>query len=463
MKKIQIVILAAGKSSRFKSSKHKALHDLLGKTIIERISESLINIKLKDYEFALHFVLGHQKELLINELKNKNIKFSFSEQIEQLGTAHALQTALKDIPNCDGLLVLCVDTPLIKTKSLENLILETINSNAELAVLTTTLENSFGYGRIIKDSNNNLKAIIEEKDANTLEKQIQEINSGIYFFNFKTNKLLDKLNKIKNENIQKEYYLTDIVKIFNQDNLKVITHKIIDSNEILGINSKKELSLCIKILSQNRIQELENEGVIFLSPESCLVSPETQIGQDTIVYQNNTFIGKNKIANNCEILINNFIFDSEIGNNCKISSSYVSQSKIANNCSIGPFANIRINTFLEEGVHIGDFVETKNVKIGKDSKASHLSYLGDAEIGSQVNIGAGTITANFNAISGEKHKTIINDGVKVGSNSVFVAPVKVAKDCMIAAGTVVDENVEQEASLIISRNKQKIKENWIKK
>ena len=461
---MKIVVLAAGKSTRFKSAKHKALHDFLGQSIFARVKQALINLK-PDF---IQFVLGHQLPVLSALLKSDQQEF-FIEQKQQLGTAHALKTALSaerfiNLPENENinLLITCIDTPLLTTETLQNLIHSTKLEKAEIGILTAELDNPTGYGRIIKSKNDLIQAIREEKDCTENERKISEINAGVYYFNLSFSKLKEGLDSIQNTNSQQEYYLTDLIEWAIQNDLKVISSICKDSSEVLGINSRADLEKAIQTASRKQVQKLMAQGITFLDSTTVLISPETEISADSVIWPNCQFIGKVKIGSESNIGPNTFIQNSEIGHNCSIRQSNLVEVNIADQCSVGPFANLRPQTILDTGVLIGDFVEVKNSFIGKNSKVSHLSYMGDCTLGEEVNIGAGTITANYNALSGNKSKTIIGDKVKVGSNCVFVAPVQIADNCFVAAGSTVTQDVEHSNSLIIARSKQIIKENWVK-
>jgi bifunctional UDP-N-acetylglucosamine pyrophosphorylase / glucosamine-1-phosphate N-acetyltransferase len=450
---MKAIVLAAGKSTRFKSNKHKALHDLLGKTILERILNTLWELQPKQ----IHFVLGYQLEQIAAILTNAE---TYIEQIEQLGTAHALQTGLKNLEDDgNGFFVTCVDTPLVRTETLKRLIKKTQDCSAAIGLLTANLHNPSGYGRIVKNENNLIQGIIEEKDLTNEQKQIQEVNAGLYYFNMPIQQLSDRLKSISNKNKQNEYYLTDII----SPDLKIVSEICEDSDEILGINSRIDLEKAIQALNVRTIKCLQEKGVTFLSPESCLISPEAKIEADTIIGPNCQIYGSSQIGSNCYIAGNSFIQSSIIAENTQIRYSQIIESQIGNNCSIGPFANLRPGSQLANNVVIGDFVEVKNSQIAQNSKIPHLSYIGDSSIGEDVNIGAGTITANFDAISGNKNKTQIGNGVKIGSNSVLVAPIEIADNCFIGAGTIVTESVRKSNSLILSRCPQSIKEDWVLK
>jgi bifunctional UDP-N-acetylglucosamine pyrophosphorylase/glucosamine-1-phosphate N-acetyltransferase len=473
---VKIILLAAGKSTRFKSSKHKALHDLLGKTVLERVLTTMHALQSKQ----IQLVLGHQLPLIAANLTHGE---TYIEQKEQLGTGHALLTGISNFDNdkensIEGILVSCIDTPLLRSKTLESLIQHTLLHKAQIGVLTASLNQPFGYGRVKRDGNE-IIAIIEEKDASEEEKQIKEINAGVYFFNMNLNALKQGLNSLQTNNKQGEYYLTDIIEWAQKEKLSTIAYQCQDPDEILGINTKADFSECQKILSMRKVKELQTKGVLFLHPESQIVSPETTIGQDTVIMPNcilsgscrlgegnqigpNVYLKNVIVGNSSSIGLNSYIEDSTIGSDSSIKYSHIVQVEIGSSCSVGPFANLRPGTKLEDNSSVGDFVEIKNSLISSNAKVPHLSYIGDAFLGEDVNIGAGTITANFNAITGEKGQTKIGNEVKVGSNSVLVAPLEIADGCMVAAGSVVTDNVKDENSLIISRNQQTVKKGWVK-
>ncbi|MDJ0625862.1 MAG: bifunctional UDP-N-acetylglucosamine diphosphorylase/glucosamine-1-phosphate N-acetyltransferase GlmU [Candidatus Caenarcaniphilales bacterium] len=452
---MKIIVLAAGKSTRFKSKKHKALHQIFGKSILERVLETLWELNPKQ----IQFVLGHQLEEVASNLKNGE---TYVHQLEQLGTGHALKYGLSNLEDDnDGLLVTCVDTPLLKKNTLNGLINVTKSQEAQVGILSAKLENPFGYGRIVKKENYITK-IVEEKDATEEEKRIDEINSGVYYFNMPYSKLLEGISSIKNSNKQQEYYLTDIIEWANSEKLKSVSYVTDDPSETFGINSKADFANAINILNQRKIKDLQNNGVIFINPSSCFVSPETFIGADTVVYPNTYFNKKVNVGENCQIGPNSFIEDSTIEGNSVVRFSQVVETNIGKDCSVGPFANLRPGTKMLDYSSVGDFVEVKNSEIGSRTRVPHLSYIGDSCLGNDVNIGAGTITANYNAITDKKSRTKLGDNVKVGSNSVLVSPVEVSDGCMIGAGSIVTESVNCKDSLVISRNKQEVKENWVK-
>jgi len=454
---MKIIVLAAGKSKRFKSNKHKALHDLLGKTILERILDCLWSLNPSQ----IHLVLGHQMDEIAGRLKRGE---TYVEQKEQLGTADALRVGLKGLSvtadEDGGLLVTCADTPLLKAATLNDLIQTVRQNDAQLGVLTAILEEPYGYGRVIRQGQQ-VRKIVEEKDASSAQKELKEINAGVYFINLPQLQLQELLSGITNQNQQSEFYLTDLVERADSRGLKVVAHQVADCAEIVGVNTKADLTQVIDLMSQKKIEDLQDQGVMFINPASCSVSPEVKIEPDAVIWPGCHLLGDISIGEGSQIGPNCFILNSSIGRHCTVKYSCVTDSQLADECSVGPFANLRPGSQLMKGACVGDFVELKNSVLGCNSKVPHLSYIGDSVLGKDVNIGAGSITANYDAISGEKNQTKLGDSVKVGSNSVLVAPVQIANGCMVAAGSVITETVNVPNSLILARTPQTVKEGWV--
>lgn len=447
---LKTLVLAGGKGTRMKSELPKVIHKVNGVPMIVKILNVLNEINSQENIL----VLGHKKEEIL-EILGKNIPYVVQE--EQLGTGHAVLQGKEYLKDFDGdLMVLCGDTPLLTKETLKSLYGYHKKSGAVTTILTSIYENPFGYGRIVKE-NGNVVAIIEEKEATEEIKKIKEVNAGVYCFNCK--ELYKALEKINNNNEKGEYYLTDVIGIQVAENKKVDSFVLKDNMEILGVNSKYELSIASQILRDRKNYELMNEGVIFIDPKTAYIEESVVIGQDTVIYPNVILQGKTTIGNNCKIIGNSRIVDSNIANNVIIESSVIEESNIEDGVTIGPFAHLRPKSHLKEKVHIGNFVEVKKSTLEKGVKAGHLTYLGDATIGENTNIGAGTITCNYDGVN--KHKTVVGKNVFIGSDTMLVAPVEVGEGALVGAGSVITKEVPSK-SLAVARSKQIIKTDWRK-
>lgn len=450
---LQIIILAAGKSVRFKSSKSKLFHNLLGKPIITRIVE--LAARLNPLEIFL--VVGKNKDEIENYLRGYKVKLILQQ--EPKGTAHALLQCKDYIERDSALLVMNADTPLMKEQSLINFVESIKKDNSGIYLLTMKINEPTGYGRIIRNKENQIIEIIEESDCNKEQKEIKEVNAGFYLF--PSLKIFSLLEEIRPNNLKGEYYLTDVIRLAIKRGYKVYGIELENFEEAYGINNRKDLSQAEKILRLRKIEQIFQDGVSIINPENCYIQEEVRIGMDTIIYPGVILEGSTEIGTDCIIYSNVRIKDSKIGNKVMIYDfSIIEGSVIEDNVSIGPFARIRPETLISEGARIGNFVELKKTKFGRGSKANHLSYLGDAEIGEYTNIGAGTITCNYDGI--KKHVTIIEDEVFVGSDTQFIAPVKIGKGAYIAAGSTITKDVPP-YSLGIARGRQQNKLDWVKK
>ena len=424
-KEIKAIILGAGKGTRMKSALPKVLHEIFGKTLIGWVVDAVSGLP---YDTECTAVIGHKAEL-VEQYLNDNYKYvNTTIQKEQLGTGHAVAQTLPLLNNYRGtVIILCGDTPLITTKTLQNLITYHEDNDCDLTVMTAEFEDPTGYGRIVRSmATGEVIKIVEEKDASETIKEIKEVNTGVYCLSWA--KMRKAFSDLRNNNAQGEYYLTDIVKWARDNSYKALGYKISDNREIFGINSRKQLATAAKIMNERYLDELMESGVTIVDPDNTYVSPDTKIGIDTTIYPNTYIEGKNIIGSRCKI---------------------------------GPLARIRGNCEVGDESKIGNFVEIKNAKIAKNSNVCHLTYIGDAKIGSHVNIGAGTIFANYNSITKEKKMSNVADGASIGSNSVIVAPVNIGKDAMIGALSCITKNVEQDA-LAMTRTPQKEYKNWVK-
>ena len=445
---VSVIVLAAGKGTRMNSELPKVLHKVLGKSLL---SHALDTLSFSDNKLV---VVGHGADLVIDSLPPSinNIL-----QKDQLGTGHAVSTVINSevFKECKSEFTLVIpgDVPGIKDGDIELLINEVKTTSAPVGFLTALVEDPFGYGRIVK--NNEEIKIVEEKDCSEDERAINEINSGIYCF--KTEFLIENIDNLNTENAQGEFYLTDLIGIANNQKQDIVIVQV-DEDSIKGINSMSQLNEVEDIMQKKLIEGFMEQGVYFQDPTSTYIDADVTISSGTKVLANTHLTGSTSIDENCTIGPNAQINDSSIGKNSKVVNSVVDQSTIHENGNIGPFAHIRPGSELGEGVKVGSFAETKKSKIGKGSKVPHLAYVGDAELGENVNFSAGAITVNYDGQ--EKHKTEIKDGAFIGSDVMLVAPVTIGEESMIGAGSVITKDVPSKA-LGIERNNQKNVEGYV--
>jgi len=429
--------MAAGLGTRMKSRRAKVLHELGGAPLIAHVVRAAQALEPR----SIITIVGHQAEEVERAvLAEVGELASFVIQEKQRGTGDAVESARRLLENSDSLvLVLSGDVPMIRVETLQKLIEHHHNTGAECSILSVRLENPTGYGRIIRDNNGNFRKIVEQRDATEDERQVREINSGIYCFEAKA--LFDALRKIEPKNDQGEYYLTDVAEIILASGGPVSVYLISDPREVSGINTRAELAEFENLIRRSAIRRLMIEsGVTFIDPSHAYISAEAQIGRDTIIYPNVTIEGKTVIGEGCVIRAGARITNSRLGDNVTVKDhSVIVDSQVESNCSVGPFAHLRMNALLEEKATVGNFVEVKKSRLKRGTKAMHLSYLGDATIGERTNIGAGTITCNYDGVN--KHETIIEDDVKIGSDTMLVAPVRVGARSMTGAGSVVTKDV----------------------
>ena len=455
MEGIATVILAAGKGTRMKSDLVKVLHPVLGLPMVfYPIELSLNGIKAE----KTIVIVGYQADLI--QERFKDLKIEFALQKEQLGTGHAVLQTIPFLQSFRGtVLILCGDVPLVKIETLRSFIDAYRENESALSVLTTIIRDPFGYGRILRNPEGWLEKIVEEKDASEEERMIREINTGIYCI--KSSFLMEGLREIGKENAQGEYYLTDLVEIAKKRGLRCSAHIAKDPTEVMGINTRVDLAMANEVLRQEKLRHLMLSGVTIVDPKTTYIDQTVEVGRDSLLYPNCHLQGKTRIGERCVIEPNSKISDSVIENDVIIRpNSVITESKIEEGASIGPFAHLRPLTEVKTKAKIGNFVEVKKSVIGKGSKANHMAYIGDSLLGDDVNIGAGTITCNYDGF--KKHQTIIGNRVFVGSNVELVAPVKVGDGSLIGAGTTVTKDVP-EGALAISRVKQKNIKGWGKK
>ena len=420
---IKAVILAAGKGTRMKSeTTPKVLHEIMGKTLLGYVLDNVKNFVSEEF-----VIVGHHAQEVEDFVKNNYDNAKTVLQSPQLGTGHAVSMVCPSLENYDGLvLILCGDTPLVREETLKKFVEFHKSNNSDLTVMSTIFDNPTNYGRIIREADNSLKCIVEEKDATPEQKAVKEVNAGIYCLNWA--KIKSAFGQLKSNNAQGEYYLTDIISWGKEQNLNVNAYILEDSDEIYGINSRLNLAEATKMMKKRNLEKYMINGVTIVDPDSTWISEDTEIGQDTIIYPATYIEGKNKIGKNCKI---------------------------------GPCAHLRGGVEIVDNVKVGNFVEVKKAKISSNTNVGHLSYIGDAELGEHVNIGAGTITANYDPLSKTKSKTILKDNVKIGSNSVLVAPVTVEEGANVGAGGIITKDIPSWA-LAITRSPLKILENWVK-
>lgn len=446
------IILAAGKGTRMKSDLVKVLHPLLGVPMLSYLIDLSVH-QLKAQRTIV--VVGYQADRIMERFKDDPIEFALQE--EQLGTGHAVLKAVPLLQGFEGtILILCGDVPLVKASTLQSFIHSFEREGDALSVLTTELEDPSGYGRIVRDDGGALQRIVEEKDATEKERSIREINTGLYCVQALF--LKEGLSAIGKENAQGEYYLTDLVAIARTMGRSCSAFRTKDAVEVMGINTRVDLAVATERLRQEKVRELMLSGVTLLDPRTTYIDRSVVVGRDTIIHPNCTLEGRTLVGERCHIEAGVKITDSILGDEVTIRSHCViTESRLENGVVIGPFAHLRPLTEVRSKAKIGNFVEVKKSVIGRGTKANHLTYLGDAVIGEEVNIGAGTITCNYDGF--KKHPTIIGDRVFVGSNVEIVAPVRVGNDSSIGAGSTITRDVP-EGALAISRVKQKTILGW---
>ncbi len=438
----KVIILAAGKGTRFKSEFPKVLHKILGKPMLWYIIKAAEKAEANE----IVVIAGYKRNLIEKFLEEENLKVKTVFQKEQLGTGHAVLCTEEVFKNYDGkVVVLNGDTPLIKPEDIKNL----VSIESDMVILTGETETPSGYGRVIRNGGEVLR-IVEEKDATDEEKEVKEINSGIYAFRAKP--LFEALKSLKNDNAQGEYYLPDVLKIFKEKGLKVKAIKTEDFNSIMGVNNRYELSRAEKILSERIIKNHQLNGVTIHNPKSCYIEPEVKIGKDTEIFGPIYIKGKTSIGEHCTIGAFTEIVDSVIEDEAVVKTHcHIEKAHLKKGTSAGPFSRLREGTVIEKGARTGSFVETKKAHLKEGAKANHLTYLGDCTIGENTNIGAGTITCNYDGYN--KWRTEIGKNVFVGSNTLFIAPIKVGDNSITAAGSVITKDIP-ENTLAIARAKQ---------
>lgn len=452
MTNIFAIVLAAGQGTRMKSKLYKVLHPVCGKSMVEHVIQ---HIETLDVE-RIVTVVGHGAEKVQQQLGTKS---EYVLQEEQLGTAHAVLQAAPLLSELDGItLVVCGDTPLIRPETMQALVEFHQEQNAKATILTAIAEDPTGYGRIIRNEGGKVAQIVEQKDATVEQQRIKEINTGTYCFD--NQQLFEALKLVNNNNAQGEYYLPDVIEILQKQGEIVSAYVTSDFSETLGVNDRYALAQAEQLMRARINERHMRAGVTIIDPQTTYISADTVIGRDTVILPGTMIEGHSVIGEDCEIGPNSHLINSEVGSNTTIHSSVVKSSVIGNDVAVGPFAHIRPESTLGHHVKIGNFVEVKKSQINDGSKVSHLSYIGDADIGSNVNIGCGAITVNYDGKN--KHKTVIEDNAFVGCNANLVAPVTVRANSFIAAGSTITKEVPADA-LAIGRARQENKLGYMNK
>lgn len=445
------IILAAGQGTRIKSNIPKVLHKVCGKEMVNHVIDNMREAEIED----VNVIIGNGSELVKESTKDRNVSYSLQE--EQLGTGHAVKCAKEFLQGKDGVVaVFTGDAPLTRVETIKKLIDEHIKKGNKATLLSAYVDDPTGYGRIIRDGEKVLR-IVEHKDCNEEELKVNEMNAGMYCFDIKS--LLSSLEELNNNNVQGEYYLTDVIGILKSKGEKVGA-LLTDYEDTLGVNSRAQLAEAERVLRKRINQFHLDNGVTLIDPNTTYIGVNAIIGKDTVIYPNNIIEGYTKIGEGCTILQNSRIKDSIIEDNVEIQASVILDSKIGKNTTVGPFAYIRPESTIGESVRIGDFVEVKKSSIGNETKVSHLTYIGDAEVGSGCNFGCGTVVVNYDGK--KKNKTIIGDHSFIGCNTNLISPVEVQDNTYIAAGSTITSTVE-EGDLAVARAKQRNIKGWVKK
>ncbi|MCY7748540.1 bifunctional UDP-N-acetylglucosamine diphosphorylase/glucosamine-1-phosphate N-acetyltransferase GlmU [Bacillus inaquosorum] len=445
------VVLAAGQGTRMKSKLYKVLHPVCGKPMVEHVVDEALKLSLS----KLVTIVGHGAEEVKKQLSDKS---EYALQAEQLGTAHAVKQAQPFLADEKGVtIVICGDTPLLTAETMEQMLKEHTQREAKATILTAVAEDPTGYGRIIRGENGAVQKIVEHKDASKEERLVTEINTGTYCFDNEA--LFRAIDQVSNDNAQGEYYLPDVIEILKNEGETVAAYQTGNFQETLGVNDRVALSQAEQFMKERINKRHMQNGVTLIDPMNTYISPDAVIGSDTVIYPGTVIKGEVQIGEDTIIGPHTEIMNSSIGSRTVIKQSVVNHSKVGNDVNIGPFAHIRPDSVIGNEVKIGNFVEIKKTQFGDRSKASHLSYVGDAEVGTDVNLGCGSITVNYDGKN--KYLTKIEDGAFIGCNSNLVAPVTVGEGAYVAAGSTVTEDVPGKA-LAIARARQVNKDDYVK-
>ena len=451
--RVAIAIMAAGRGTRLKSKLPKVLHEVGGKPLLAHVIAAATRVVPPNDVFA---IIGHEADRVRAAVKSTGVNFIL--QSVQRGTGHALMVARQPLEAYHHVIVLSGDAPQITPQTIASLLNFHLDEKAAMTLLSADLNDPTGYGRVVRKSARRaeVQAIVEEKSASAAQKKIREINAGFYVF--AAPQLFSHIEELSTANPHAEYYLTDMAEVLRKARQRVVAWKTENSAEVLGANTRIELSFIDYQMRMRKCHALMTEGVTIFFPATCVIDDEVDISPDTVIEPFVQILGKTRIGSDCRIRSYSVIRDSEIGDGVLIrNGSILEEARIGVNAVIGPYSHLRPGSDIGEGAHVGNFVETKKIKLGRGSKANHLTYLGDAEIGAGVNIGAGTITCNYDGV--HKNTTVIEDGAFIGSDSTLVAPVRVGKGAYVAAASCITSNVPED-SLAIGRAQQIVKEGW---
>jgi len=449
------VIMAAGKGTRLKSKRAKVLHEIGGRPLVTHVVAAAAQV-VPPRDILV--VVGHQAEAVQTAVRDTGVRFVVQQ--EQRGTGHAIQTAELETRDYDELIVLSGDVPLLRPETIIALRDFHLAERAAMTVLTAAPRNPFGYGRVLRKSKDKpeVAAIVEQRALTAEQQEAREINTGIYAF--RREALYSHIGQLRADNTHRELYLTDMAQVLNDAGERVVAIEAARAEEVLGANTIAEMMKLDRELRAATAERLMAAGVVILQPESVMIDASVEVGADTVIEPFVQLLGETRVGSDCRIRSYSVLENTTLGDSVLVlQSCVIADSRIDKGARIGPLAHLRPGCHIGEGAHIGNFVEAKKTNLGKGSKANHLTYLGDAEIGSGVNIGAGTITCNYDGV--HKHKTLIGDGVFIGSDSALVAPIVIGEGAYIGAGSVITKDVPPE-SLAVARGKQVIKEGWAK-
>lgn len=449
--RVAIAIMAAGKGTRLKSRHPKVLHKVGGKWLLTRVIEAASEVVAPEH---IYVIIGHEAERVREAVDATGVQFVI--QAEQRGTGHAIMVAETALLPYETVLVLSGDVPLIRPETMTRLLEFHHKKKAAMTVLSAEPREPMNYGRVIRKGGDEVAGIVEQKALTAKQAKVREINSGIYAFAARP--LFDNIHRLGTDNAHREFYLTDMATILGNARKKVVALKAEEPSEVLGANTLLELASLDAWLRARKCAELMSNGVAIYRPDTCLIDDDVQVGADTEIQPYVQLLGKTKIGSDCQIRSYSVISNSEIADGVVVRPGcLLDEARVAAGAVLGPYSHLRPGSDIGEGAHVGNFVETKKTRLGKGSKANHLTYLGDAVIGENVNIGAGTITCNYDGVN--KHQTVIEDGVFVGSDTTLVAPVKVERGAYIGASSCITDDVEADA-LAIGRGRQTVKPGW---